>query len=237
MSDAGYSYLRRGAIAGLVGGLAYGLFSGVVGNRLIAAAEAYEHHGGAAAVPEPVTLVGSAIGGAIWGLLLGIAVFGVGYYVLEPAIPGRGATKNFLLGAAGFLTVSGAPWLVVPPQPPGVEQALPTRMRIALYVGMMVAAALACGLAGYVYGRLRAEGRARAVIGAAAALALLPVPVWLAPANPTSGPVPADLAAAFRASVVAGQIGLWAVMAGVHSRLGPQDRSAAPDSSSLAPAD
>jgi len=225
-----YGYVRRGALAGLAGGLVYGLFAWFVGNRLIAAAEAFEHHAGDPAVPGLVTTVGSVAASALWGLLLGIAAFGVAYYVFEPAIPGRTGTKSYLLGAAGFLTVSGAPWLVLPPQPPGVEQALPTGTRIALYVAAMVAGALACGLAGYTYNRLqsarseRSAGRLPAALVACAPFALLAVPVVLAPANPTSGPIPADLAGAFRAVVVAGQLGLWVVTAGVHARLVRRDR-------------
>lgn len=238
MNGNAYSYLRRGALSGLVAGLAYGLFAAFVGNRLVAAAEAYEHHAGDAAVPELVTTAGSAVGGALWGLVLGIAAFGIAYYLFEPALPGRGATSSYLLGAAGFVVVSGAPWLVLPPQPPGVEQALPTSTRIAVYVGMMVAGAIACGIAISGYNRLRSAGRRRgvAVAGASGAFALLAVPVVLAPANPTSGPVPAHLAAAFRATVLAGQIGLWTLMAGVHARLSARYRTA-PSTGPVAPAD
>lgn len=225
MSGSVYTYLRRGALAGLAAGIAYGLFSGVVGNRLVGAAEAFEGHAGDPAVPELVTTVGTAVAGALWGLLLGVAVFGLAYYLFEPAIPGGAELRSYLLGAAGFLTVSGAPWLVLPPQPPAVEQALPTVTRIGLYVVMTLTAALACGLAGYAYNRLRSAGRARAIAGAVAPFALLVIPVALAPANPTTGPIPDSLAAAFRATVVAGQLGLWALMAGVHARLVRGDRS------------
>lgn len=248
MNESAYAHLRRGAISGLVAGLAYGLFSGFVGNRLVAAAEAYEHHAGDGAVPELVTTAGSAVGGALWGLLLGILAFGVAYYVLEPAIPGPEEARSYLLGAAGFVTVSGAPWLVLPPQPPGVEQALPTSTRIAVYVGMVIAGALACGLAGYAYERLRSAERRRSAerlwsaertrgaVAIVAAPAVLAVAVALAPANPTSGPVPADLAAAFRATVIVGQVGLWGLMAAIHAHLVARKRSTAPSSPGV-PAD
>lgn len=236
MNESGYAYLRRGALSGLVAGVAYGLFSGFVGNRLVAAAEAYEHHAGDGAVPELVTTAGSAVGGALWGFLLGILAFGVAYYVLEPAIPGRAETRSYLLGAAGFVTVSGAPWLVLPPQPPGVEQALPTSTRIAVYGGMMIAGGLACGLVGYAYERLRSAERTRGAVAIVAAPSVVVLAVALAPANPTTGPVPADLAGAFRATVVVGQVGLWGLMAAIHTRLVARERSTAPTSSGV-PAD
>ncbi|MDS0278738.1 CbtA family protein [Halomicroarcula sp. S1AR25-4] len=215
-------HLERGALAGVGGGLAYGLFVATVGNSFTAGLETFEHgHGGGGpVVSELTTTLASVGGGVLWGLLFGVAVFGVGYYLLEPALPGTGATKRLALAGAGFLTVSGAPWLVLPPQPPGVEQALPTETRLAWYGGLMVVGALvavACGLA-----YRRTAGRPRVVTAAAtlAPLALLAVPVVLAPANPVHGDVPAALVAAYRWTVVFGQALLWATLAAVHAWLG-----------------
>ncbi|MUV51689.1 CbtA family protein, partial [Haloarcula sp. CBA1122] len=116
-------YLERGAVAGVAGGLVYGLFVATVGNSFTAGLETFEHghgHGGGPVVSGLTTAVASIGGGVLWGLLFGVAVFGMAYFFLEPAIPGSGATKRLALAGAGFLTVSGAPWLVLPPQPPGV---------------------------------------------------------------------------------------------------------------------
>ncbi|QIO21102.1 CbtA family protein [Haloarcula sp. JP-L23] len=215
-------HLERGALAGVGGGLAYGLFVATVGNSFTAGLETFEHgHGGSGPVVSGLTTTLASVGGGVlWGLLFGVAVFGVGYYLLEPALPGTGATKRLALAGAGFLTVSGAPWLVLPPQPPGVEQALPTETRLAWYGGLMVVGALvavACGLA-----YRRTAGRSRVVTAAAtlAPLALLAVPVVLAPANPVHGDVPAALVAAYRWTVVFGQALLWATLAAVHAWLG-----------------
>jgi predicted cobalt transporter CbtA len=214
-------YLRRGLLAGLAGGLVHGAYVAFVGNNLIAVAEGFEqgHGHGGAAVSEATTTAVSIGAGVLWGVLFGILVFGVGYYLLEPLLPGGEGTRSYLLGAAGFVTASGAPWLVLPPVAPGVEQSLPTGTRTAWYVGMMALGALVCGGAVLAYRRLADRRRAVALAGAAVPFALLAVPVALAPANPLHGHVPAALATTFRAVVVAGQLLLWGALAASHAWL------------------
>jgi len=214
-------HLERGALAGVAGGLVYGLFVATVGNSFTVGLETFEHgHGGGPAVSDLATTAASIGGGVLWGLLFGVAVFGVAYYFLEPALPGDGPTKRLALAAAGFLTVSGAPWLVLPPQPPGVEQGLGTETRVLWYGGLMLFGALVAVLAGLAHQRTSGRHTAVSALATAAPLALLAVPVMLAPANPTSGEVPAALAAAYRWTVVFGQLILWATVAGVHAWLG-----------------
>lgn len=216
-----YEYLKRGLKAGAVGGLAYGLFVAFVGNGLIAFAETFEKgHGEAPAVSPIVTNVVSVSGGVVFGLLLGIAVFGIAYYFLEPAISGTRDTKSYILGAGGFLTVSGAPWVLLPPQPPGVSQALPTETRLLWYGIMMITGAVAFGGAMYTYSHLKQElPKPIATVGGVALLTLIPAVTLLAPTNNVSGPIPEGLASAFRAVVAAGQIGFWIVMASAHAWL------------------
>jgi hypothetical protein len=159
-------------------------------------------------------------GGVLWGLLFGIVAFGIGYYFLEPVLPGGPVTKRFALAAAGFLTVSGAPWLVLPPQPPGVEQGLETGTRMTWYAGMMIAGAGASVAAGLVHQKLADSRRSIRATASLAPLCLLAILVVLAPTNAVHGDVPAGLVAAFRWTVVFGQVGLWATMACVHAWLG-----------------
>ena len=220
------NYVTRGLKAGLVGGIAFGLFMALVGNPFIGYAETFEHthHHGGPVVSGAATTVVSIVGGALVGILFGTVVFGAVFYFLEPAIPGAAGIKSYVLGAAGFVTVSGAPWLVLPPQPPGVEQALAIDTRLTWYLGMMVGGALACGVAGYAYTRLRPQyGRLAGIIGSVAALALLPIVAALAPSNATSGPIPGSLAYVFQATVAVGQVGLWYVLASAHAWL--EDRA------------
>ena len=218
-------YLERGAVAGAAGGTVYGLFLATVGNSFTAGLETFEsgHEHGGPVVSELTTAAVSVGGGVLWGLLFGIGLFGMAYYLLEPALPGDGVGKRLALAAAGFLIVSGAPWLVLPPQAPGVEQALPTETRTLWYGGMMVAGAVVVGLCGVAHRQTADYGRLRTVAWTALPLALLVIPVALAPANPVSGPVPASLSAAYRWTVVFGQLLLWATTAGVHSWLGDPD--------------
>jgi hypothetical protein len=219
-------YLERGALSGLAGGLGYGLFQATVGNSFIAGLETFESghsHGGGPVVDGFTTAAVSVGGGVLWGLLFGIAIFGVGYYFLEPALPGRDATRRLVLAAAGFLTVSGAPWLVLPPQPPGVEQALATETRLALYAGMMVVGAVVAATCVLAYRRTATRHTAVTALATGLPLAMLAVLVALAPERTVTGPVPATLTAAFRWTVVFGQVGLWATMAVVHTWLGEPD--------------
>lgn len=229
------SYLLRGLKTGAVGGLAFGLFVALVANPIVAATEALagEHaheagghaHGeaGHAASTGVLELVStdatSVLAGGFWGLLLGVAVFGFAFYFLEPVLPGAEDTRSHLLGAAGFLTVSGAPWLVLPPQPPGVEGGLATDAGLVWYAGAMLAGALACGLSGFVYTRYRRRGRSRAFAAASVPLlSLLALPL-AAPASTATATVPTALVAAFRALVVLGQLSLWVVLASAHAWL------------------
>lgn len=243
------AYALRGLKAGLVAGLAFGLFMALVGNPLVGFSdelahegeaaietshtEASEHHdeaghdgtaadGGAhheSAVSSMVTKLVSVGSGILWGVFLGIVVFGAGFYFLEPAIPGTGETKQFVLAGAGFLTVSGAPWLALPPHPPGVEQALPTGTRIAIYALMMVAAALATGASWSLYDRLEDRvGELQRVSLSLVPYTLLPVLAVAAPTNTVVNPLPADLSAAVTGLIVVSQAALWLALATVHAR-------------------
>lgn len=238
-------YVVRGAKAGAVAGLAFGLLVALVANPLLGIAEAHAHEGGhvdggdhdaghdeahatdhghESAVPGIVTEFVSVVAGVLWGVLLGGVVLGAGMYLLEPALPGTGAVKSYVLAGGGFLTVSGAPWLVLPPRPPGVPDALPIDTRILLYGGAMAAGAVAF-LAGLWTHRRLAASRS----GPVAALGgLLPVAVVagglaLIPtgggASTAAGHVPAALAAGVTGFAVAGQVVLWLCLAAVHTHL------------------
>lgn len=233
------AYLVRGLKAGLVAGLVFGLFVALVATPVIGFAEGLGGHddgdvaghdhsqaaghaddagGGLVGVLTDATSVG---GGVVFGLLLGL-VFGAAFYVLEPAIPGAGDTKSYLLAAAGFVTVSGAPWLVAPPQLPGVEATLATDLRIAIYVGMMIAGALTCLAAGSVFHRLRGRGHGEPIAAAGAVVPLLALALIggvVIPGEPVTGSAPAALAAGYRGLVAIGQLGLWTTLAAAHAWL------------------
>jgi predicted cobalt transporter CbtA len=226
-------YMRRGLKAGLIGGIVYGVFVALIGNPLISFIETMRgHHGSshahahthASMVSGAVTNAVSIGGGIVLGLLFGAVVFGSVYYFFEPEIPGRADTRSYLLGGAGFITVSGAPWLLFPPQLPGAEQVLPVDVRIAWYAIMMGVGAIVCCLSGYTYVRLCTQRRIVALAGGVVPLFLIPVVAVL---GATSLGVRTGIGMAgtgalvrsFQAIVAFGQIGLWTVIAGVHAWL------------------
>jgi predicted cobalt transporter CbtA len=221
------AYLGRGLKAGLVAGLVFGLFVALVATPVIGFAEqldghdhghADDHEASGVAAVASATSVG---GGVVFGVLLGF-VFGAAFYFLEPAIPGAGDTQSYLLAGAGFVTVSGAPWLVVPPQLPGSEAVLATDVRIAVYVGTMAVGALVCLVAGIAFNRLQEHGYSNTVAAAgtlAPLLALALVGGVLLPVEPVTGSVPETLATGYQGLVVVGQLGLWATLATTHAWL------------------
>lgn len=225
------SSVERGVTAGAVGGLAYGTYVAAVANPLVEHAESvvgHAEHAGehgreqAAAVPELVTAVAGVGSGVLWGILLG-AAFGLAFYLFEPALPGRGATKALVLAGAGFLTVSAVPWLVLPPAVPGVEQPVATNLRLAIYGALVVVGAALAVTS--VLGYSRARRRHGRVAGVAVGAAPLLVAALLLPlATPTlvaTGDAPAALVAAFRGAVALSQAGLWATIAASYCWLAP----------------
>ncbi|MFB6117203.1 CbtA family protein [Halosegnis sp.] len=210
-------YATRGLKAGAAAGAAFGAYVALVGNPLVRHAEAVTT--GHAHVGEAGTLLGSATSvaaGSLWGLLAGLC-FGVAYYLAEPALPGGAEARSYLLAAAGFVTLAGAPWLVLPPQPAGVEPILGADTRLAWYGGMIVAGGLACGLALAAYKRTRGTRRASRLAAAAAPFALPLGLAAVAPATASAGD-PA-LAAVYRGVVGLGQVLLWGTLAATHAWL------------------
>ncbi len=233
-----FDYLTRGVKAGLLAGVVFGLLMAGVANPLVAHADALNHDGGGdghhghshatggegeahggGAVPTAVNRGASVLAGGLWAVLLGGVFFGVVYYFLEPAIPGTGATKSYVLGAAGFVTVSGAPWLVLPPVSPGAQQSLAVSTRLPLYAGMMIVGALTCLLAGYAYNRTcESKGHAAGVAAAMLPFGLLAIPALLAPTNAVSGGLSPALRNGLTGLFVFGQALLWLLLAVGHAQ-------------------
>jgi len=230
-----YGYLRRGALAGAAGGAAYGAYTALVGNPLVAHAEelahqghehAHEHEAAGSLVAESVTQAVAVGGGVLLGAVLGLVVFGVAAYLFGPALPAAG---DYLLGLAGFLTLSGVPWLVLPPAAPGVESGLSTDAALSLYAGLVAVGAVACLAAGWTYHRLSDRGTpVAATAGAAAFAGLVGLAVLAAPSPTYESALPATFETAYVGVVVVGQLVLWGVAAAVADRLGPPAAGATP---------
>ncbi|GAB6878048.1 hypothetical protein JCM17823_03220 [Halorubrum gandharaense] len=212
--------LKRGVAAGALAGAAYGLFTWLVVSPLVGYMEHLAHHDHghghghdhAHVVSEATTAVVSAGGGVLWGILLG-AAFGVAHYLFEPALPG-GDLRHYVLAGAGFLAVSVAPWTVLPPVAPGMEQLYGSGVRVPLYLGLVVLGALVAAASVLAYDRMTAtRGRAAGVAAAIIPLAGLGALSVLAPTTLVLGDAPADLAVAFQWLVVLGQAALWTLIA------------------------
>ncbi|PAU84684.1 cobalamin cluster protein [Halorubrum salipaludis] len=230
--------LRSGVAAGALAGLAYGLFTWVVVSPLIHHLEHLASHGGdhahdaAPAVSETATAVVSAGGGVLWGVLLG-AAFGVAYHLFEPALPG-GTLKPYVLAGAGFLTVSVAPWTVLPPATPGMEPLYGSSLRVPLYLGLVGIGGLVAATSVLGYARAsRTRGRGTGAFVALLPLVALGILSIAAPPTLTGGAAPAGVSAAFRWLVGFSQAGLWALIAVAFSRF--DRRVGRPDANSPTP--
>ena len=239
-----HDYLQRGVAAGLVAGLAYGLYMVLVANPLSGYVEAAAsgHDGGHAAehagyvVSETTTAAVSAASGVLWAIFLG-GVFAVAFYFLEPALPGRGDVKAYVLAGAGFLSVSATPWLALPPAAPGAVHQYPIDSRLAAYLGFVVAGIVLSAVAIGAYNRFAQRHVGVGILAAAAPiLATAVVLSILTPTVATHPTLPADLVAAYRGLVVLSQAALWLLIAGTFTRLqrwNSTDRSARPAGETL----
>ena len=213
-----FAYLKRGLLAGGVAGIAYGLFMATVANPLVGYLEHAQHghsHApeGGTVVAESTTALVSVGGGLLWALFLG-GCFGIALYFLEPALPGRGAAKGFVLAASGFLTISVTPWLVLPPFAPGADQALSTDIRFALYGGLVVLGGAIAATSVLAYNRIEPQSRGlAAVAGATPVVATVVVLPLVSPTLVSHPELSADLVAAYRAMVVLSQGSIWLLIA------------------------
>ncbi|MFQ3285561.1 CbtA family protein [Natronomonas sp.] len=215
-------YLRRGVAAGGVAGIAYGLYIALVGNPLSTYVEhaAHDHaHGGGGLVSETTTAVVSAGSGLLWAILLG-GIFAVALYLLEPALPGSDDVRSYVLAGAGFLTVSGVPWLALPPAAPGAVHQYPIGVRMQAYVGLVVLGAItaAATILAYKRGTRRHVGIG-VIASVVPVLAVAAVLTIAAPTVTTYPEHPADLVAAYQGLTILTQAGLWLLVAGSFNAL------------------
>jgi len=212
-------YLKRGVLAGGVAGIAYGLFMAFVANPLTE----YLHHAGhdhghhaaesGRVVAESTTALVSIGGGLLWAVFLG-GVFGLAMFVFEPALPGTGTARSYVLAGCGFLTVSATPWLVLPPAAPVAEHLYPVDIRLAIYGSLVLvgAAVSAAAVAGYrrTAARYRLLGIAAGLAPVVGAMLVLPV---VTPTVVTHLGLSTDLIVAYQAMVIVGQAGIWLLIA------------------------
>ena len=223
-------YLRRGVAAGGVAGIGYGLYMALVGNPLSAyvehAAHDHTHGGGGGLVSETTTALVSAGSGLLWAILLG-GVFAVALYLLEPALPGSAGVRSYVLAGAGFLTVSGVPWLALPPAAPGAVHQYPIGVRMQAYVGLMLLGAITAAAAVLAYQRGARRHVGLGVVAGAVPIVVVAAALTVAAPTVTTYPDhPADLVAAYQGLAVLTQAGIWSLVAGAFNALSRREPGA-----------
>lgn len=230
-------YLQRGVLAGVVAGLAYGLYIAFVANPLTEyvhdaghdhAGHGHDHgagdHGHAQegaehVVSETTTALVSVGSGVLWAILLG-GLFAVALYLFEPALPGRDGLESYVLAGAGFLTVSATPWLVVPPAAPGADHLYGVDARIGIYVGLVGLGAVVSAAAILAYRREAPRNPALGVLAAAVPIAAVAIVLPLVtPTVVTQPDVAGELVTAYQALAALSQAAIWVLIAGTFNRL------------------
>ncbi|PSP85813.1 cobalamin cluster protein [Halobacteriales archaeon QS_6_64_34] len=213
------SHIQRGIVSGTATGIAYSLYMLFVGNPLSSYIEHVTHghtHGSGNSgkiVSEAITAAISASSGLLWGILLG-GVFGVIMFLFEPGLPGSERIRSYVLAVGGFLTVSGIPWMVLPPAVPGAVYQYPVETRMRAYFGLALIGAVtfAAAVSIYKYTTRRHIG-IRILAGTVPVLAVATVLSVATPTITTFPDIPADLVAAYQALTIFTQLGMWILIA------------------------
>ena len=186
--------LRSGVAAGVLAGVAYGLFTWLVVSPVVRHLEHLASHGGDH---------GHDVAPAVSDPLTAVVSAG-----------------GDVLAGAGFVTVSVAPWTVLPPATPGMEPLYGSALRVPLYLGLVGVGGLVAATSVLGYTRAsRAHGRGVGALVAVLPLATLGLFSIAAPPTLVGGDAPAGLSAAFRWLVGFSQAGLWALIAAAFRRV------------------
>lgn len=211
------SFIRRGVIAGLVGGAASALFLLLVGERVIGGAIRLEDArggGGNEMFSRGVQTFGGALGVILVSVALGV-VFATTFTAVRHRLPGRDDWQRSIAWAAtAFVVVYLVPFLKYPPNPPSVGNPDTINERTILYFAMVAwsvgAAFLAARLGGWLRSRQLADP-ARLSAVAVAWVVLVAIGYMVLPGAPDAVTAPATLIWRFRLASAGGALALWAV--------------------------
>ncbi len=207
--------------AGLLAGLAVGLFHYVATEPVIEQAIVIEEaaHPEAADEPPVVTRDVQRTGGVVGWVLIGACwalAFGAVYTLVRPRFGGAGTVANAVLAAlAAYWLVVLFPFLKYPANPPGVGEPDTLAFRevcLVLFWVLSVGGVLAAAwLDRLVVARRLSGARRWLVVGGAYALYAVVLFVAM-PANPDPVEMPARLVATFRALSLVGLTLFWLLL-------------------------
>jgi predicted cobalt transporter CbtA len=211
------SFIRRGAIAGVVGGAASALFLLLVGERVIGDAIRLEEArggGGNQMFSRGVQTFGGALGVMLVSVALGV-MFAATFAAVRHRLPGRDDWQRSITWAAtAFVVVYLVPFAKYPPNPPSVGDPNTIDERTILYFAMLAwsvgAAFLAVRLGRWLRSRDLADP-ARLTAIAVAWIVLVAVGYMVLPGPPDAVTAPATLIWRFRLASAGGALALWAV--------------------------
>jgi predicted cobalt transporter CbtA len=211
------SFIRRGVIAGLVGGAVSALFLLVVGERVIGDAIRLEDArggGGNAMFSRGVQTFGGVLGVILVSVALGV-IFATTFAAARHRLPGRDEWQRSIAWAAtAFAVVYLVPFLKYPPNPPSVGNPDTIDERTMLYFAMVAwsvgAAFLAARLGAWLRSRQLADP-ARLSAVAIAWIVFVAIGYMVLPGAPDAVTAPATLIWRFRLASAGGALALWGV--------------------------
>lgn len=212
--------LRNGILAGLAAGACLAVVLAAFGEAVIGRAVRLEEAvGGGGAGQEtfarPVQQLGGALGALLYGAVLGI-VFAAVFAAVRHRLPARTDFRRaVLLAAAGWLGAVAVPFVLYPPNPPGVGDPATITERTAAYLVALAWGLAAVAVTARLAGDLRARGWSEPAWVAASGgcfIALVVLAGAVLPAPAPVGGLPADLVWSFRLRSLAGTTASWAVL-------------------------
>jgi hypothetical protein len=224
------AFIWRGALAGVLGGIAAALFQWAVTEDQIRVALEIEAANSSGRGDEMFSrgeqVFGGMLAAGLYGLCIGV-VFGIACAALWHTLPGRSVFgRASRLAAVAFVAWVLVPALKYPANPPAVGDPDTVGERTVSYLGLMGVSILLAYLAWELWQRLGArglEGAERFAAVAGAYLVAVTVAYLVFPANPDANGAPANLIWHFRLDSIGGNALLWLVLGTSFGWLG--DRS------------
>lgn len=210
-------YIRRGAIAGVAGGMASALFLLLVGESVIGDAIRLEEAragGGDPMFSRGVQTLGGALGMIFVSVALGV-IFSASFAAVRHRLPGRDDWQRSISWAAmAFVVVYLVPFAKFPPNPPAVGDPDTIDERTLLYIAILAWSIGAAWAAARLGTWLRCRDlpdpvRLSAVAGAF--VVLVAIGYVVVPGSPDAVTAPATLIWRFRLASAGGALTLWAV--------------------------